>query len=127
MLSQSDGRQGWHVSDAAWAVCINPACFRWGTTLDEFLRNAELHDVPTAKTNTLAELPSDQQVVHNQVFVERQHPAAGTVREPRPAPRFSSTPASVSGHAPMFGQHSDEIVTELGFEAAELRAGGVIH
>lgn len=95
--------------------------------LDEFLRNAEAHDVPTARVNTLAEVPNDPQAVHNAIFVEREHPAAGQMREPRPAPRFSATPAVVGSHAPMFGQHSDEIVTELGFDAAALRAAGIIH
>jgi crotonobetainyl-CoA:carnitine CoA-transferase CaiB-like acyl-CoA transferase len=91
-----------------------------------FLERAEQHDVPAAKVTTLDELPGDPQVCHNDVFVERDHPQAGRVREPRPAPRLSATPATVSHPAPAFGQHSDEIVTELGLDAADLRAGGVI-
>ena len=96
------------------------------TSVDEFLRRAEEFDVPASKINTLAELPTDPQVVHNEIFVEREHPVAGLMREPRPAPRFSATPASVSRSAPMFGQHSDEIVRELGLDADALRAAGVI-
>lgn len=96
-------------------------------TLDQFLVGAEAHDVPASQINTLAGLPHDPQVIHNEIFIERQHPLAGSVREPRPAPRFSATPATVSSHAPSFGQHSDEIATELGFDAAVLRAAGVIH
>lgn len=96
------------------------------TTVDDFLRRAEEFDVPASRINTLDELPTDPQVVHNGVFVERDHPVGGRLREPRPAPRFSSTPASVSGPAPMYGEHSDEIVSELGLDAQALRAGGVI-
>lgn len=96
-------------------------------SVDDFLRGAETHDVPASRINTIHELPADAQVVHNEVFVERDHPVAGRVREPRPAARFSATPASVSRHAPTFGEHSDEIVTELGLDAAELRAAGIIH
>jgi crotonobetainyl-CoA:carnitine CoA-transferase CaiB-like acyl-CoA transferase len=96
------------------------------TTVEHFLRGAEEHDVPASRINTLAELPADDQVIHNEVFVERRHPSAGMLREPRPAARFSATPAVVSGHAPMFGQHSDEIVTELGLDPAALRAAHVI-
>lgn len=66
-------------------------------TVGEFLAGAETHDVPASKINTIHELPTDAQVMHNEVFVERDHPAAGQLREPRPAPRFSATPASV-GH-----------------------------
>jgi crotonobetainyl-CoA:carnitine CoA-transferase CaiB-like acyl-CoA transferase len=97
------------------------------TTVEQLLAGAEEHDVPASKVNTLADLPGDPQTSHNQVFVEREHPAAGRIREPRPAPRFSATPAQVGGHAPRFGEHSDDIVTELGFDAAALRAAGVIH
>ena len=97
------------------------------TTVEEFMRGAEAHDVPASRVNSLDELPHDPQVVHNEIFVERQHPMAGTIREPRPAPRFSATPASVSTPAPAFGEHSDEIATSLGFDAAALRAAGVIH
>jgi crotonobetainyl-CoA:carnitine CoA-transferase CaiB-like acyl-CoA transferase len=97
------------------------------TSVDEFMLGAEAHDVPASKVNSIDDLPTDPQVVHNEIFVERQHPMAGTIREPRPAPRFSETPATVSSPAPRFGEHSDEIVAELGFDAAALRAAGVIH
>lgn len=101
--------------------------FAENTSVEAFMRGAEAHDVPASRVNSLEELPRDPQVVHNEIFVERQHPMAGTIREPRPAPRFSDTPAAVSELAPGFGQHSDEIATSLGFDAAALRAAGVIH
>ncbi len=85
------------------------------------------YDVPGTKVTPLSELHDDPQVINNKVFVEREHPVAGMVREPRPAARMSATPQQVGGHAPTFGQHSDEIVTELGLDAAALRAAGVIY
>ncbi len=97
------------------------------TSVDEFMQGAEVHDVPASRVNSLDDLPTDPQVVHNEIFVERQHPMAGTIREPRPAPRFSVTPAVVGSPAPRFGEHSDEIAAELGFDALTLRAAGVIH
>ena len=96
------------------------------TTVEQFMAGADLHDVPASKINSIGELPFDPQVVHNEVFVERCHPHGGMLREPRPAPRFSATPATVSTHAPMHGEHSDEIVTELGLDAADLRARHII-
>jgi crotonobetainyl-CoA:carnitine CoA-transferase CaiB-like acyl-CoA transferase len=97
------------------------------TTVADFLRLAEQHDVPASRINTLDDLPADPQVIHNGIFVERAHPTAGMLREARPAPVFSATPAEVSVPAPMFGEHSDEIVRELGLDAAALRASGAIH
>jgi crotonobetainyl-CoA:carnitine CoA-transferase CaiB-like acyl-CoA transferase len=96
------------------------------TTLADFERLTEEHDVPASRVNTLAELHADPQIRHNATLVERTHPAAGRLREPRPAPRLSVTPAAVSSPAPMYGEHSDEIVTELGLDPSQLRAAGVI-
>ena len=97
------------------------------TNVADFLRRAEEHDVPASPINSLADLPDDAQVRHNEVFVERDHPAAGAVREPRPAPRFSTTAATPSARwAPSYGEHSDEIVDELGLDATALRAASVI-
>lgn len=96
------------------------------TPIDEFLVRAEEHDVPASRVSGLAELPDDPQVRHNAVFVEREHPMAGRVREVRPAARLSATPSRIGDHAPGFGEHSDEIVAALGFDPVELRANGVI-
>ena len=94
--------------------------------LDDFLRRAEENDVPASRVNTIADLPLDPQIVHNEVFVERSHHAAGNMREVRPAVIFSDTKLRVSRPAPMVGEHSDEIVNELGFDAANLRSIGAI-
>ena len=94
--------------------------------VEPFLESAFANDVPAAPILTLDDLPADAQVSHNEVFVEREHPQAGRMREARPAPRFSSTPAKVGAPAPTIGLHSDEIVAELGLDPAELRAAGII-
>ena len=96
------------------------------TTIDTFLETAIANDVPAAAINSLDTLVDDPQIRHNATLVDREHPVAGRVREPRPAPQFSATPASVGSHAPTYGQHSDEIAQELGLDAAALREAGVI-
>ncbi len=96
------------------------------TTLADFCERSIDHDVPASKVTSLAEVHDDPQVVNNGVFIERDHPMAGRLREPRAAARLSVTPQRVSDHAPAFGQHSDEIVGELGLDAAALRAAAVI-
>ncbi len=96
------------------------------TTATEFAQRAAEFDLPAAVVQTLDELPHDPQIMNNEVFVERDHPVAGRVREPRPAARFGATPQRVSDHAPSFGQHSAEIVAELGLDPDELLAAGII-
>ncbi len=94
---------------------------------DDFVRRAQSNDVPAAPVVRIAQLPEQPQVINNAVFVEREHPSAGRVREPRPAARFSDTPARVGSFAPTAGQHSDEVVSEIGLDPVALRASGVIH
>ena len=85
-------------------------------------------DVPSGIVRTLDELHEDPQVVHNEVFVESEHPLAGRMREPRPAARFSATPAAPGDPAPVLGQHTDEVLAELGLadRIADLRERGVV-
>lgn len=96
-------------------------------SLADFVERSEEFDVPASKINSLDDLPSDPQVLNNEVFVERDHPIAGRLREPRPAARLHATPQQMSRVAPGHGEHSDEIVTELGLDPHALRAAGVIH
>ena len=95
-------------------------------TVEEFAARAVEHDVPASAITTLEAIHDDPQVIHNSVFVEREHPLAGRLREPRAAARLSSTPQRVGHHAPAFGQHTDEIIEALGLDPAELRAAGVV-
>ena len=94
--------------------------------VDDFVKRAQSFDVPAASVVALPDLPHQPQIKNNQVFVEREHPVAGRVREPRPAARFSATPARLGVPAPTPGQHSDEIVAEVGLDAAALRSAGII-
>jgi len=95
-------------------------------TLDDFVERSGIHDVPASRINTLDDLPNDPQVVNNEVFVERDHPLAGRTREPRPAARLAATPQEIGRPAPGHGEHTREIVEELGLDAEALRAAGAI-
>ncbi|MEY4157662.1 MAG: hypothetical protein RL743_157 [Actinomycetota bacterium] len=96
------------------------------TKLADFLRVAEEHDLPASPVNSIADLPNDAQIKNNKIFVERTHPVMGKVREVRPAARFSDTQLRVSAPAPMRGEHSDDIVREIGLDPVALREAGAI-
>ena len=87
------------------------------------------HEVPFGVVLGVEDLAADAQAVHNQLFTEHDHPAMGRVRQPRPAARFSDTPAELRRpSSPVHGQHTDEVLKELGLTDSidQLRADGVI-
>jgi crotonobetainyl-CoA:carnitine CoA-transferase CaiB-like acyl-CoA transferase len=94
---------------------IAPAAKR--LTLAEAAARFGAEDVPFARARRLTELHEDPQIVHNDVFSTIEHPAAGTLRQARPAPRFGRTPVAPGGPAPVAGQHTREILGELGLSA----------
>lgn len=96
--------------------------------VDEGIAAMVANDVPCAKAMDIKELPDHPQIIANRTFVTSEHRVAGKIREPRFAPEFENTPAGVGAGSPMLGEHSDEILKELGLEndIAALREAKVI-
>ena len=59
----------------------------------------------------------DPQVRHNGTFVEYEHPTEGRVKTPGFPIRFSKTPSTIARGAPLVGEHSREVLGELGLDA----------
>jgi crotonobetainyl-CoA:carnitine CoA-transferase CaiB-like acyl-CoA transferase len=70
----------------------------------------------------------DQVVAHaigSGALTVTQHPLVGTYRQIRPAIRFDATPQNVRRHAPLIGQHTQEILQELAQVAKPLKTNGL--
>lgn len=93
---------------------------------EAWLERLDAEGVPCAPVLQRHEVFEHEQIRINEMVAEHDHPVAGRIRQPRPAARFDRTPAAMQRHAPTLGEHSDEILMELGLDAATLRAEGVV-
>jgi crotonobetainyl-CoA:carnitine CoA-transferase CaiB-like acyl-CoA transferase len=89
-------------------------------TTAEWLALLEANDVPCAPALTRNEVLSHPQVVACGTLVEVDHPAAGRLRQARPPARYDLTPTSLRLGAPSLGEHTREILGELGYAGAEI-------
>jgi crotonobetainyl-CoA:carnitine CoA-transferase CaiB-like acyl-CoA transferase len=93
---------------------------KWSTS--ELLARARKFGAPIAPANGIKEFLADPQVKANRTVFELEHEQAGTLRQLRNPARFSATPTSVRRTPPGQGEHSDEVLRELGYDEAEVRA-----
>lgn len=91
------------------------------TTL-EVLERLSAEDVPHAPVTSLATLHEHPQVLANDLLLEDDHPVGGSMRAPRPVGDFETTPIELRQHAPALGEHTDEVLAELGISADDRKA-----
>ena len=81
----------------------------------EWLARLTEAGVPCAPVLTRSAVLRHPQVLANEIIVETDHPEAGRLRQTRAAARFSATPTSIRRGAPALGEHTREILSELGY------------
>ena len=82
----------------------------------EWLERLDAADVPCAPILRRGEIIDNEQVVARGLITEFDQPTVGRVRQPKPAARFSVNEAVIGGPAPRVGEHSREVLRELGYD-----------
>jgi crotonobetainyl-CoA:carnitine CoA-transferase CaiB-like acyl-CoA transferase len=98
-------------------------------TRDEWYDFLVKHDVCAGKVYDVDEVFEDPQVLQRKMLVEMEHPTVGTVKEVGIAIKMSETPGTIRRAGPSRGEHTDEVLGELGMateEIAALREKGVV-
>lgn len=84
---------------------------------DELIHKFDSADVWAAPVYGYGDVVNDPQIKLNNTFVEYMHPTEGKVKTPGFPIRFNKTPSKVNCGAPLIGQHSREILQQMGIES----------
>ncbi len=94
----------------------------YGKTAAEWLQIFDDAGVPSAPVLTRKQMIQHPQVEASGIVVEHDHPHAGRLRQARPAARFEGTPTTIRNGAPLLGEHTYDVLGELGYSEAEIAA-----
>jgi len=88
----------------------------------DWIREFEAAGVPVGPVNRVGDMLADPQVAAREMVVEVDHPRAGRTRALGLPIKFSETPGGVGRASPLLGQHTREVLAEVGLDAAAISA-----
>jgi crotonobetainyl-CoA:carnitine CoA-transferase CaiB-like acyl-CoA transferase len=123
-LAHNDGR-------AAQSAVLDAAITHWTSSqpIDRVLSALEAAEVPAGRIYSVADIVSDPHYQARDMLLDAQLPGGVSVKMPGIVPKLSQTPGGVNWQGPALGQHTDEILGNLGLGGADiqrLRASGVV-
>lgn len=98
-------------------------------TAAEVVAAMEAAEVPATRILSIADIAADPHYAAREMIRSIVLPSGRTMKVPGVVPRLSATPGDFDGGGPRLGEHTDDVLRQLGYDAAtiaELRARGVI-
>jgi formyl-CoA transferase len=110
---------------------IDEAIQSWcsGRDIDAALEILKAADVPVSKIYSVRDMMQDPQFLARQMFEQHLFKDGSPVKLPAGTPKLSETPGSTRWMGPELGEHTDEVLAELGYTSADiafLRTSGVL-
>jgi crotonobetainyl-CoA:carnitine CoA-transferase CaiB-like acyl-CoA transferase len=93
-------------------------------SVQELYEAAQRRRVPFAPVSTMGDLLASPHLRARGFFATLDHPVAGRLTMPGAPYRMSVTPWALRRPAPCLGQHTAEVLAEVGLDAAELARAG---
>lgn len=116
-LAHNDGRgakQAWLDAEIeAWTSARTP---------DDVLAAMERAEVPASRIYSVADIVADPQYAARGMIREVPLPGGGTLKVPGVVPKFSKTPGGFSRGGPRLGEHTREVLRDLGYDDAAIEA-----
>jgi CoA:oxalate CoA-transferase len=130
-LAAASGHPHW-ITDPRFAQYPDRRA-NWGALIDELeswskSRTTEevqalfdRHGVPSSPYRTVKQAMTDPQIAHRRAFAE-VHDAGGTFRALNPPFQMSDTPATASPNVASLGEHTAELLAEIGYKPSQITA-----
>ncbi|TXI86456.1 MULTISPECIES: CaiB/BaiF CoA transferase family protein [unclassified Cupriavidus] len=123
-LARNDGR-------VAQNAMLDQAIGAWTAqhTMDSALAALEAAEIPAGRIYSVADIVADPHYAARGMLLDATLPGGTAVKMPGIVPKLSETPGEVRWQGPALGEHTGEVLAELGFAAgdvAALRAMGAV-